>query len=214
MAISEPSTLVTDYMLGTLTAVLAWRLLVHNQRVAQRAVRWWAAALGAVALSSIAGGTYHGFARGLSPLAAGAMWKTTMLAMGFASLFLTLSAVQASFPARVRRSFQVAAVTKFCVYAVWIVNHDDFVYVIMEYGSTLVFLCALLIANKIRGEAGHRRFVAGGIAVSIAAAVIQQSGVALHRHFNHNDIMHVVQMAAVWLLFQGGRRLRDAEETR
>jgi hypothetical protein len=51
--------------------------------------------------------------------------------------------------------------------------------------------------------------VTGGILASIAAAVVQQSGVRLHRHFNHNDLMHVVQMGGVWLLYQGGARLRD-----
>ena len=42
------------------------------------------------------------------------------------------------------------------------------------------------------------------------APLLQQSGIRLHAHFNHNDLMHVVQMGAVWLLYEGGRRLRDA----
>jgi hypothetical protein len=212
VVISEPSTLITDYMLGSLTAVLAWRLLVTNRRRPQRAVRFWSAALMAVAFGSIVGGTYHGFALALTSGVAAALWKATMLAMGVASLFLTLSAIQAAAPPRLRRLLVIAAFTKLCVYAAWVFSHDEFKYVIMEYGSTLLLVLVLVGANKIRGETGHRVFIAGGILVSIVAALIQQSGVSLHAHFNHNDLMHVVQMGAVWLLFEGGRRLLDAEE--
>ena len=214
MVISEPSTLVTDYVLGGLTAVLAWRLLVANRQRPQRAVRSWAAALMAVAVGSIVGGTYHGFALHLTSGVALALWKATMLVMGIASFFLTLSAILASAPPRVHRLLGAAAFIKFCVYAAWVSIHDDFKYVIMEYGSTLLLVLVLVATGRIRGDRRHRAFIAGGILVSIAAALIQQSGVSLHAHFNHNDLMHVVQMGAVWLLFEGGRRLRDAEEAR
>jgi len=212
VAISEPSTLITDYLLGGLTAGLGWRLLVHNQRSGQRSIRAWALALLAVAVSSMAGGTYHGFAPTLGPFAADTLWKTTMLAMGVASLCLTISAVQASFPPRLHRGLNAAAFAKFFLYSAWVLAHDDFVYVIIEYGSTLLIVSALLRTRRLQGDAGHRGFISGGIAVSIAAALVQQSGISLHTHFNHNDLMHVVQMGAVWLLYQGGRRLRDAQE--
>jgi hypothetical protein len=48
-----------------------------------------------------------------------------------------------------------------------------------------------------------------GVMVSFAAAGVQQSGFALHQHFNHNDLYHVIQMAGVYLLYRGGRLLRS-----
>ena len=45
--------------------------------------------------------------------------------------------------------------------------------------------------------------------VSVIAACVQASGFALHRHFNHNDLYHVIQIAAMVLFFIGCRRLRD-----
>jgi hypothetical protein len=48
-----------------------------------------------------------------------------------------------------------------------------------------------------------------GILVSFVASLIQQSGFALHQHFNHNDIFHVIQLLALWLLYRGGRLLDD-----
>ena len=89
-------------------------------------------------------------------------------------------------------------------------GHDEFRFVIYDYGSTLAILLLLVVAGRTHGVAGHRAYIASGILVSIAAAAVQQSGVRLHQHFNHNDLMHVVQMGGVWLLYKGGARLRDA----
>jgi hypothetical protein len=55
-----------------------------------------------------------------------------------------------------------------------------------------------------------------GVALSVAAALAQALGVALHRHFNHNDLYHVIQIAAMLLFYRGilesgGRRPRWQE---
>ena len=97
------------------------------------------------------------------------------------------------------------------MYVAWMLGHDEFRFVIYDYGSTLAILALLVVAGKTHGVGGHRAYILSGIAVSIAAAGAQQSGVRLHQHFNHNDLMHVIQMCGVWLLYEGGARVRDAE---
>ncbi len=59
------------------------------------------------------------------------------------------------------------------------------------------------------GSRPRGRWTAAGVAVSFAAAAVQQSGLALHRHFNHNDLYHVIQMGGLYLLYRGGLLLRD-----
>lgn len=51
------------------------------------------------------------------------------------------------------------------------------------------------------------RLVSAAIAVAVAAAVIQQSRIGLHEHFDHNDVYHVVQMLVMYLLYRGAMRL-------
>jgi len=53
------------------------------------------------------------------------------------------------------------------------------------------------------------RWILAGVGVSVLAAGVQASGFALHRNFNHNDLYHVIQIAAMILLYAGARRLRD-----
>lgn len=210
MTISEPMTLVTDYVLGTLAECCALLLLRHNRRLKHQSVRLWAYALIGTALASYLGGTYHGFQHTLGVPVAAVLWTATTLAMGAASSFLLAAAFTAAFSGQDRRWLIGAAALKFAIYAIWMLGHDEFRFVIYDYGSTLAILLLLLIAGRTTGLSGHRAYIASGILVSITAAAVQQSGISLHRHFNHNDLMHVIQMAGVWLLYQGGARLRDA----
>ena len=203
-------TLVTDYILGTLAGCCALLLLRQNRTLKQQSVWLWAYALIVTALASYLGGTYHGFQHTLGVPLAAVLWKATTLAMGAASFFLLAAALTAAFSGQDRRWLIGAAALKFTIYAVWMLGHDEFRFVIYDYGSTLAILTLLLISGRTTGLKGHRAYIASGILVSIAAAAVQQSGIRIHRHFNHNDLMHVIQMAGVWLLYQGGARLRDA----
>jgi hypothetical protein len=210
VTISEPMTLATDYLLGTLSEVCAVLLLKQNGTLRQTSIRLWAFALMAAAMGSYVGGTYHGFQHSLDPAVAAMLWKVTTISMGVASFLLLMSAITAAFTGPDRRWLMAGAALKLAIYVVWMLGHDEFRFVIYDYGSTLGILLLLVAAGRTRGIEGHRAFIASGILVSIAAAVVQQSGLRLHQHFNHNDLMHVVQMGGVWLLYKGGGRLRDA----
>jgi hypothetical protein len=209
VTISEPTTLITDYILATVAAVCAVLLLKQDGR-RQSSVLYWALALCATAAASYVGGTYHGFQHELSGPMASMLWKATTMSMGVASVFLLAGAFTAAFSSPTRRWLIGAAALKLVIYVMWMLEHDEFRFVIYDYGSTLAILLLLVTAGQTHGVSGHRAYIVSGILVSIAAAAAQQSGFRLHEHFNHNDLMHVVQMGGVWLLYKGGARLRDA----
>lgn len=213
VTIAEPMTLVTDYVLGTLAEVCAVLLLKQNSTLRQQSVRLWALALIATAMASYLGGTYHGFQYTLGPSAAAVLWKATTISLGVASFFLLAAAFSAAFAREDRRWLIAAAGLKLAIYVAWMLSHDEFRFVIYDYGSTLAILLMLVVTGHTLGLSGHRAYIAAGILVSIAAAGVQQSGIRLHQHFNHNDLMHVIQMGGVWLLYKGGARLRDAGGT-
>ncbi|HUP45385.1 MAG TPA: hypothetical protein VM779_07715 [Thermoanaerobaculia bacterium] len=177
---AEPMTVATDYL-------LAIAAIVFGVRLWRAGARMWAVAFFATAAAAILGGTYHGWP-------ALPLWKPAVYAVGIASLFLL---------AGLGRAFLLLAIVKFTVYAAWMAVHDDFRYVIYDYGLTLAILAIYAIA-KIR-DAGSR-WVLASIGVSVIAAAVQQSGFAIHRHFNHNDLYHLMQIAALWLLYRGGVR--------
>jgi hypothetical protein len=88
------------------------------------------------------------------------------------------------------------AALKLLLYSGWMLFHDDFIWVIADTGSALAIVGALHL-RRFNG------WMLAGVGMSVLAALAQASGLALHRHFNHNDLYHVIQIAAMLLFYRG-----------
>ena len=202
MTIHEPATLVTDYLLGGFTAVLAWRVSRASRGVGNAWHTWWTLAFAATAIASLAGGTVHGFPHVLGRRGAGVLWLITMAALLVASLGIVLAcSVRWPISSITRRAMTVLALVCYAVYGSWLLTHPAFVFAIAAYGAALLVLLGSELAFH-RHSRAVRSFT-WGVAVSAAAAAIQQSGWTPHRDFNYNDVYHVVQAAAIWMLYRG-----------
>jgi hypothetical protein len=202
--IAEPTTMLTDYALAVLGFWLGGRLLRQGRRE-------WAFAFWAMAMGAALGGTSHGFALVLSPTWKQFLWKATVYSIGLVSYFVLAAMARSVVSGGALRTVQALALLKLAVYWWWMASHDEFRYVIYDYGPSL--LAALLVGLwvwRFRGMRGGV-WIAAGVAVSFAGAGVQLSGFALHRHFNHNDLYHVIQMAGLWLLYCGARSLPDVQ---
>jgi hypothetical protein len=193
--VSEPVTLLTDYALGAVSAWLGFRLF--------RFSRYWAVAFLALALAAFLGGTWHGF------LQSDALWKATILSVGVASFGMVAGSALFTAQGLFRKILVGIAAVKLALYFAWMLFHDDFVWVIADTASALAMVGALYLWRR-------NGWMLAGVAVSVAAALAQALGVALHRHFNHNDLYHVIQIAAMLLFYRGilesgGRRPRWQE---
>lgn len=175
--IREPLTLATDYMLAVASVifgVLLWR----------RGVRLWALAFFCTAAGSFFGGTHHGFG-------SHAMWTATVYSIGLASLFFLMPFLR------------VAAIAIFLIYAAWMTVHDNFFYVIVDYGITMLLLAVIALVRRDRSSP----WIIASVGVSIVAAVVQQMPIAYH-----NDIFHLIQLVALGLLYRAGTFMSSAIE--
>lgn len=209
LRITEPMTMITDYVMGALAFVLAMRLLMDASAGRQLSGRLWAAALVMTAVAAFTGGTYHGFIQWMPGLAGRVLWKATLLATGLGSACLLAAALVASVGGQLRAALVALVIVKFLVYVWTIATRDQFVLVIADYGTAL--LAVLLAAWFIRpsGLSPAAWWITAGVAVAIVAGLIQWAHLAPHVHFNHNDLFHVVQMASLYLLYRGGLLLQD-----
>ena len=210
MTIMEPMTLFTDYLVSLLAASLGIHLIIEGRARSTRSEVLWGWAFMATALGALAGGTSHGFIQQLGEEGWQVLWKLTVYAIGAASFLLLAGALFASVSGPWRRLLLLVALAKLAGYLWWMASHDDFRFVINDYGTSMVVVLLLQIWQWWARRAPSAPWVVAGILVSSAASLIQQSGFSLHQHFNHNDIFHVIQMLALWLLYRGGRLLDDA----
>jgi hypothetical protein len=186
-------TLVTDYLLAL--ACGCFSILLFRMRSA--ATGWWCIGLAAVALAALVGGTHHGF----PSFHPGALWKTALVAAGAASCAMVIATGIATRIAP--KFFFWFSVLKFAAYLGWIAFDDRFLAVVIDSGSALLIVAAL---HAVRGDAAWRWMI-GGVALSVAAGGVQAMHLAPHPQFNHNDLYHVMQIAAMWLFYRGARLL-------
>ena len=95
----------------------------------------------------------------------------------------------------------IAAVKAVCFF-LWILTDTRFLVAISDYGSSMVG-AGVLAAFRLGGswkKSGH--WILSTIAVSDLGAAVQDLKWAPHHHFNHNDVFHVIQLAANWLFFR------------
>lgn len=195
--ISEPMTLATDYLLAAVTGAAG--VLTLRTAAGQSSRRSWGIAFLALALAAALGGTHHGFALQ-------ALWKPTVLTVGVASCGMLAGSAFATTRGALRQALLGFAVAKLAVFWLWTWRDDRFIWVLADTAIAFAAV-ALLHALRLR-DAGSRSILAG-VGLSLAAAAVQASGLDLHRHFNHNDLYHVIQIAAIALYYRGVRRLTD-----
>ncbi len=208
MQIAEPMTTLTDYLLAVVYGSGAVALAGHARRTGARAQRLLAASLASTAAAALLGGTSHGFGPSLSAWAASGVWLATMWAIGLAAYLLLRASFAAAPLGRSRRWLTLAAHAQLGAFLLWTVRHREFVWVMVDYLPVMLFVLALQ-AWQYRRREPSAAWIAGAVALSLVAAAVQRGGVSLHPNLNHNDLYHLIQTGAAWLLYRGGLLLRD-----
>lgn len=205
MNISEPVTLLTDYILAAECLVFA--VLLFRKAKNEAPVLLWSISFFAIALAAATGGTYHGFVQSLSVPVSSALWKITLYSIGASTLCMLSGMIMAALSGKVRTFFLILAVIQFLGFVILIGRSYEYKYVIHDYVPAMAVILALCI---LRLNKAYAIWIIAGILISFAAAGIQLSGFTLHKNFNHNDLYHVIQMIAMYLLYKGGTLLGNS----
>ena len=208
--ISEPMTMITDFALGAVSAGLGWRLYRSAQE--ERARKCWGLAFGALAVSALLGGLHHGFAAVMTQATFAVSWKVTVFAIGVFSFGMMAGSVLDTTRGAVRAGLLAIAGAQLVAYAAWMLIRDAYSYVVLDTAIAMATLLLLHGWSAVSRRDEASCWALAGIAVSALAAAVQYYHVALHEHFNHNDLYHVIQIAAMALFFRGGKLLRDRTE--
>lgn len=202
MTITEPVTLITDYLLAVECLVFAILLLRKSEN--ETPILLWSISFFAIGLAAATGGTYHGFVQSLSVPISSALWKITLYSIGISTFCMLSGMILAAIKGKVRTAFLILAAIQFLAFAVLITRSYEYKYVIHDYVPAMAVILALCI---YRLNKPYALWIISGILISFAAAGIQLSGFTLHKNFNHNDLYHVIQMIAMYFLYRGGSAL-------
>jgi uncharacterized protein DUF6962 len=116
--------------------------------------------------------------------------------VGVASFGMVAGSSIALTTGRLQAALIVLAAVKLGAYTLWMLRHDDFIWVVADTASALLIV-GVLYLWRFNG------WMLAGVALSVLAGLAQASGLRLHEHFNHNDLYHVIQTAAMLAFYRG-----------
>lgn len=206
VSIAEPDVTLTDYGLALECGLFA--LLLHRSREGgDPAGIWFTVFFAALAAASLAGGTVHGFLHQQESLAHRVAWNATLIAIGVTALSAWMIGSRFECARRAGFILRPMAAALFIGYcATVLLVQNTFAVAIVHYLPAVFFL---LFAFAISYFRRRQRFLLGGLvglSLTLVAAGTQQLGIALHPvYFDHNALYHLIQAAALLLLFLSAR---------
>ncbi len=213
--IAEPMTFATDLLVALIATLCARSLWRQESEPRSTARGYWAAALLSLAVAALAGGFAHALAKVSPGWLDFALWRTVFFAMGLASYAMVVGTAYATTRLALRTPLLIVAVVGFAAYALRARSEDDFRTVVLGYSAALVLVAGMAAVSLLRQQQPvAMRWWLAGVVITALASIVQQSGFSLHRHFNHNDLYHVIGALAVLAFFAGARAAHDASRPR
>jgi hypothetical protein len=208
--ITEPMTVLTNLVLAVFALALSARLGYAAAADGKVAAFAMAGALMATAISALFGAVTHGVDPRTDAAVRKRFWRLALYATGLIGAATVASVAFFVVPrGAVRNAILIVAGVKLLAFWVAVTRRPEFRLAAGDNAGALAVLLAAAIYVWVRFDARAAPWLVAGILVSLVAGVIQARRVGVHRHFNHNDVFHVVQMVALYLFFRGGVLLVD-----
>ena len=206
--VTEPMTVATDVVLATLAFVFATRLAQRSAIDDSAAAGCLAAAMLVTGLSAVIGAIAHGTDPSSAALRA-RFWRITVYVTGFIGAAIVASVAFFAARGSARGTLLFVAAIKLVYFLKRAAREPEFHVVAADYGVALAILLAGALSELVRRRAPGMAWLIAGVLVSLVAAIVQARRLVLHRHFNHNDLYHVIQMVALYAFYRGGALLVD-----
>ena len=202
---NEPTTAITDFLLALELFLFSYLTLGANP--GEWSMFFWAIALALLGLSALAGGIYHGFS------ASTLVWKITAVSIVATLAFMIAAGIVALAIDDTHLALFLVTEVPLLILIVRILAQREASFQVSDSRRwILVVILALAVAFHVQLYVGGPPigiWLLAGSLIIFVGLWIQQSGFALHKHFNHNDLCHVIFMIGMYFLYRGGLLLRD-----
>ena len=205
----EPTTVLTNVLVAGVAFVLGVRLAYPAAGDGVASAVFLSLGFFATAIGAAFGAAAHGLDPRTDALQRDRCWHAALFATGFIGAACIASVAFFTVRGSVRTGILVVAGLKLVAYFVRVARRPEFRVAIMDYGGGLAVLFAASVYAYVRWRAPAAPWLIGGALVSFAAGTLQARRVVLHRHFNHNDLYHAIEVVTLYLLYRGGALLAD-----
>jgi len=206
--ITEPDVTFTDYGLSVECALFTYLLYRQgNQR--QQLQTWFIPFFASLGLAALTGGTVHGFFLDTKTTGYAILWPATLIAIGVTALAAWAIGARIQFPRPIARQIIILATIEFVGYcAIVLLITQAFWIAILNYLPAVGFLFIVFCLAYQRLRVKPLLIGLMGLVLTFVAAGVQKYRVAFHPvYFNHNALYHLIQAAALFMIFWAARWL-------
>ena len=202
-------TVLTNAVLAIVAFVLATRLAYYSAAEGSASAGCIAAALLATSFAAMLGAIAHGIDPAVDAAQRARFWRGALYTTGFIGATTMASVAFFATKGNARTVILVLAGLKLVAFIVRVARRPEFRVAAADYGGALAVVFAGAVYTAFRWRAPGTSWLIVGVLVSLAASIGQARRVGFHRHFNHNDLYHVIQLVALYAFYRGGALLVD-----
>ena len=207
--VTEPMTVATNAVLAVLAFVFAVRLAYRSAGEGSAATGWLAAAMFATGCAAVIGALAHGTDPTSDTRLRERSWRAALYTTGFIGAASVASVAFFAGQGITRTAILAFAGIKLLVFIRRAARQPEFRIAAADYGAALAIVLVGAVYEASQRRAPGMAWLIVGVLVSLVAWIVQARKLALHRHFNHNDLYHVIQMGALYAFARGGALLVD-----
>ena len=198
------TTAITNYMMGCIGLYLGWQTLQIQGSLFHIL---WACSFFSLSLGAFLGGSYYGFGPRLPNYITKVIWRLTLIFVGITGLFLAGSAATFYINETGKFGLMLGSAILVIKYVLGLNKNDTFHHAIKFYVTLIILaLIGFIPAFFSLGYTGALQIVIG-LLVNLSAAGVQANGLTLHKHLNHNDLFHGIQVLGMILIYRGGSEI-------
>jgi hypothetical protein len=196
----EPMTVLTDILLAA--AAVFGGVKIYS--VSATPVHlYFSLSFFLIALGTLAGATIHAVRHTSLVSWVPLLWRITGIAVGTSVTAMLAATAYHTMPADYADVLRWTILGLSIIYAGYIWWDYRFRNVIVFYSICMVLVLGAMGLNYVATGSPGAKLIAVGVLISFGAAAVQRSGFKLARHFNHNDIYHVIQLVGLYFFYKG-----------
>ncbi len=199
LAIHEPVTMFTDYIITILGSCFYYHLHKKNENPV---IKNWSLFFGLLGISTLLGGSCHGFFEVHEGIAYKTVWLAMQIVNGFALYFAqqaTLISVLKN--SRYVNQWKLSYTVQLVVFIIAALFFQKYVVTIIENAIALIPI--MLLHFTVKPKEGYQNKIGYGILISFITAFIHGAKISLNIYFNYNDIAHVFIMISLFVMYLG-----------
>lgn len=203
---TEPDVTLTDYFITLISISFMWGIYRHHL-TENLTYRIWLLFFFSIALSSLLGGTVHGFCSNETTNCYAILWTSTLITIGLTAALCWILGGYLLFTKHVMWKWMLFVIALYLLYIFIIIFYQQLFYIaILNYLPAITFLFIANLIFYLKTKMPACLWIMSGILISFLAAYVQQAHIAFHPvYFNHNASYHLIQIAGLFLVFKGAK---------